>query len=338
MKKLINTLIILSSCLLLTGCQLGYLIQSGYHQALLIKNQEDINEALKSKTLTDEQKRKIQLAVDAKLFAQEHLGLAITKNYTTYVQLDRPYVSYLVQAALPMELKYHYWKFPIVGKIPYKGYFKEEDAKKEAQKFKDQGLDTFVRGVRAFSTLGWLKDPILSPMTSYSDDDLVNLIIHETTHATLYIKSAADFNEQLATFVGNKGTELFYIQKEGKNSTTLQLIKNKNKDDVIFSQFIQKELSELENWYAQKPDPSLKEKRLEEIKEKFKKLNFKTDSYKYFSKMNLNNAVLLGYKTYFNDLSQFEVVYSKSQNMKDFIQKMKSLQGSNSLEADIKKL
>lgn len=323
---------------ILSGCQIDYILKSGYHQALLLKEQEDINEYLKSSDVSPEQKKKLLLVQNVKLFAESDLGLKKSSNYTTYVNLDRKFVSYIVQVAEPFELKYHLWKFPIVGSIPYKGYFVENDAKKEAESFSKEGYDTFVRGVRAYSTLGWFKDAVLSSMMDYQEDDLANLIIHETTHTTLYIKSSADFNEQLATFVGNKGTEIFYEKLEGKDSPTLKKIKLKNEDENVFSQFITTEVQELDSWYksnAGKTTKEEKEKRLTLIQEKFKKLKFKTQQYEYFKNMKLNNAVLLGYKTYVNDLSKFEKIYDKKKSMKDFIETIKKLESSKDPEKDI---
>lgn len=329
------------SGLILSGCQIDYILKSGYHQALLIKKQVPIEEYLKNPNIPPEEKEKLDLVMNIKQFAENDLGLKKSKNYTTFVELDRKFVSYIVQVAYPFELKYRYWKFPIVGKMPYKGYFVEADAKKEAEIYSKDGFDTYVRGVRAYSTLGWFKDPVLSSMMSYDEDDLVNLIIHETTHTTLYIKSSADFNEQLATFVGNKGTELYYEKIEGKNSKTLKKIKLKNEDEKIFSQFITTEMQELDSWYtsnAGKITKDEKEKRLSAIQESFKKLKFQTQAYEYFKNMKLNNAILLGYKTYVNDLSKFEKVYEKYKNMKNFIQSVKTLEGSKDPESDLKKL
>lgn len=330
-------MLLILSLTLFAGCQIDYILKSGYHQALLIKEQEDIEDVQKS-NIPDSQKKKLALVQSVKHFAENDLGLKKSSNYTTYVNLDRKFVSYIVQVAEPFELKYYLWKFPIVGKIPYKGYFVENDAKKEADSFSKEGYDTFVRGVRAYSTLGWFKDAVLSSMMDYQDDDLVNLIIHETTHTTLYIKSSADFNEQLGTFVGNKGTELYYEKIEGKNSPTLKNIKLKNEDETTFSQFITTEIQELDSWYksnAGKINKDEKEKRLSQIQEKFKKLKFKTQAYEYFKTLKLNNAILLGYKTYVNDLSKFEKLYEKKKNMKSFIEAVKTLEGSKDPEKEI---
>ncbi len=323
---------------LLSGCQIDYILKSGYHQALLIKEQEDINEYLKNNDVPLEQKKKLILVQNVKQFAESDLGLKKSSNYTTYVSLDRKFVSYIVQVAEPFELKYHLWTFPIVGSIPYKGYFVEEDAKNEAEIFSKDGYDTFVRGVRAYSTLGWFKDAVLSSMMDYQEDDLVNLIIHETTHTTLYIKSSADFNEQLATFVGNKGTEIFYEKTEGKDSLNLKKIKLKNEDENVFSQFITTEVQELDSWYKSnqgKITKEEKEKRIAQIQDKFKNLKFKTQQYEYFKNLKLNNAILLGYKTYVNDLSKFEKIYDKKKNMKEFIDAVKKLESSKDPEKDI---
>lgn len=321
-----------------TGCQIDYYLKSGYGQAILLKNQKPIQEVLEQ--LPSEKKRKILLILNAKDFAEKDLGLSPSENYTSYVELNRRFVTYIVQVAEPFKLQYHYWHFPFIGSIPYKGFFDQGDAQAEAKIYDDQGFDTFVRGVRAFSTLGWFRDPILSSMLDYDDDDLVNLIIHETTHSTLYIKNNADFNEQLATFVGNKGTELFYIKREGESSPMLELIKKKNLDENLFSQFITKELSNLETWYRDHPKANKDSKvaRLKELQDRFGQLKFGTHTFDYFKKISLNNAVLLGYKTYMNDLSSFELLFKKKGSMKDFLQEVKALEKSDDPKQDLVRL
>ena len=313
-------------------------MKSGYHQALLIKNQEEIEEYIKGENLSEERKLKLRRVLEVKHFSENELGLKKSSNYTTFVNLDRKYVTYIVQVAYPFELKYHLWKFPIVGSVPYKGYFVEADAKKESEEFTQKGFDTFVRGVRAYSTLGWFKDPVLSSMMDYQESDLVNLIIHETSHTTLFIKSTADFNEQLATFIGNRGTELYYKKIEGEDSPTLKLIKSQNEDELLFSQFITTEVQDLEQWYKSKQGNITldeKEKRLSQIQEKFSKIKFKTQKYDFFKKLKLNNAILLGYKTYVNDLSKFEKAYEKFGDMKSFIKAVRALEKSKDPEKDI---
>src|SRR5690606_17864966 len=197
----------------------------------------------------------------------------------------------------------------------------EEDAIEEENKMKALNFDTYLRGVSAYSTLGWFKDPLLSSMLRYKDHDLVNTLIHETVHATLYIKSSADFNERMAVFLGGKGTELFYLKKEGPESKTLKLIEADNYDEKLFSEFIGREIQDLENWYSQQPQDSTSDEsrlaRLGEIQEKFKKQilpKMLTTNYAGFPTISLNNARLLLYKTYLKDLKDFETLFQMVNN------------------------
>ncbi len=322
---------------------MGYLIRSGYDQAQLIRDRVPIANILNDPEIPSDHKRKIRLIDEVRQFSQTQLGLTTTENYKTYVQLNRPYVTYIVQASPPYELDHYLWSFPIVGELPYKGFFNKDDAEAEARNLKVKNFDTMVRGVRAYSTLGWLKDPILSSMMDYKDWDLVNLIIHESTHATVYLKSSADFNEQLASFVAAKGTERFYTFKEGKDSPTLKLIQDSNQDEKNFSIFITEEIGSLKTWYANnRHDTTLKEHRLKEITDRFKKNilpKMKTKDYAKFSDSKLNNAVLMGYKVYSEDLGLFENAYQRlGADMKKFLEYCKELSHSSKPKNELAKI
>lgn len=302
--------------LVLSSCQIGYMIKSGYNQMSLMSQRTPIKEVLENPAVPEETKKKLRLSMEARDFAEKDLKLASTENYSTYVQLDRPYVTYVVNAAPKWKLEHHLWYFPFVGHIPYKGFFNEQEAKEEQEALKKKDLDTYLRGVSAYSTLGWFNDPLLSSMVRYKDHDLVNTIIHETVHATLYIKSSADFNERMAVFLGNRGAELFYLKKEGPRSKVVDLIRRENEDDKIFSKFIGEETAKLEAWYAAQPEGSVTEvarqKRLKEIQNTFLKTvkpHLKSDSYDNFTQIEINNARLLLYKTYLQDLSDFDFLY-----------------------------
>lgn len=317
------TLMILS-VFTLSGCQVPYLAKNAYGQLRLMNARIPIEEALNDSTLNTEEKNKLKLVQEVRKFTAEDLKLNIKENYSSFVKLNQPYVTYVVSAAPRWKLEHYQWYFPIIGHVPYKGYFDEPSAKNLELELKNQGMDTYLRGVAAFSTLGWFKDPIYSSMLRYKEHDLVNTIIHESVHASIFIKSSADFNEQLAVFLAGKGTERFYKQKEGKNSATLKLIQNENYDDAIFSLFISKEVKALSDWYNQiAKDPKISEQDKEAWRqEKFSKIkeNFQkdiepkllTNSLKYFTRIELNNARLLLFKTYMDDLNDFEALYEKT--------------------------
>ena len=319
---------------LIAGCQISYLVKSASGQADLLRRRVPIEEALKDPELTDEQKRKLRLAEEARAFAESELGLKRTLNYTSFVRLKHPYVTWVVSAAPKNELKAYNWKYPLVGALPYKGYFDPESAKTEAESLKAEGYDVYVRGVTAYSTLGWFRDPLLSSMLAYKDHDLVNTIIHETVHATIYIKSQADFNERLATFFGNKGVEEFYKKREGDNGTTRSLIENEKHDERVFSEFMAKEIADLGKWYEQRRgvviDETERLARLASIKERFRaevrpRLRV-PNSYKNFEASELNNARLLVHRLYNENLDDFETLFRKLgsdfHKMLDFCKKL----------------
>lgn len=330
---------------LLTGCQLGYYLSSGYNQMALLSQRVPIEKAIKDPNLSAEDKSKLELAQEARHFAENTLKLKPTKNYTSFVKLDRPYVTYVVSAAPKWKLEHYQWDYFWVGKMPYRGFFNEADAKKEQEKYDKMNYDTFLRGVSAYSTLGYFKDPILSSMLRYKNHDLVNTVIHESVHATIYIKNSADFNERLATFLGNKGTDLFYAQQKSEaGAKELEQIAAESKDEALFSEFISKEIKSLDEWYKQQTEQSedVRKNRIKEIQTRFTtelKPKLRSESYKRFPEIELNNARLLVYKTYMEDLSDFEKLYQKvGGDFSLFIERCRSLEKHEKPEQGLKDL
>ena len=331
--------------LLFSSCQLGYYFRSAKNQIGMMSSRIPIDEALSSEKLSHEQKRKIELSQNARIYAFEKLQLKKTDNYNSYIDLGRPYVSWVVHAAEKWQMKNFEWKYPIVGSMPYKGFFTEKEAEDEATIMNDQGYDTYVRGVSAYSTLGWFTDSLLSSMLRYKDHDLVNTIIHEITHTTLYVKNNADFNERLAVFIGNKGTEMFYKDFEGADSSTLKTIAAENEDDHLFSEFISRELKDLEQWYKDNGsvrNNEVREERLQQVFKNFEtqlKPNLKTNSYNKFTKEKMNNAYLGVYKTYMQNLNDFEEAYKRyNSDLLKFIEAVKQLENSKNPEEDLKRI
>jgi predicted aminopeptidase len=311
---------------------MSYLVRSGYDQFSLLRQREPIEDILKRKDLKPNERQKLELTLHVRDFGVKHLGLKEAKSYRTYVDIERPFVTYIVTVAEKWRLEPKLYWYPLVGKLPYKGYFSKADAEQEAAQFDREKYDVMVRGVTAYSTLGWFEDPLLSSMISGEDHHLVNLIFHESAHATMYFKSQADFNEQLATFVGNTGTELYYTQTEGPTSPTLLKIANENHDEKKFSQFISGELKSLKVWYEElkNKDESLRQTRFQEIQNRFQKEvlpQLKTDAYKGFAKAKLSNASLLYLKTYIYELSEFQKLYDHlHKDMKAFLKFCKTLE------------
>ena len=328
----------------LNSCQMGYIINSAHQQFSMMKTRVDIKTELKKTDLSDDTRKKLNLALVVRDFSFDQLKLKKTDNYNTYINLNRPYVTWVVHGAYKWEMKTYEWSYPFLGDLPYKGFFTEAEAIEESKKLEDQGYDSFVRGVSAYSTLGYFTDSVLSSMLKYKEHDLVNTLIHELVHTTLYIKNNADFNERLAVFIGNKGTELFYKKLEGENSKTLDLIKKENADDVVFSQFISKRLTELESWYKTNTSRSESEReaQFEKIKNDFNQTELKKMQTKNYNKTfdkKMNNAYLGLFKTYLSDMDDFEKIYQKyNSDLLLFIEKMKLLEKSKDPMKDLKTL
>lgn len=344
--KPLSYLKILSLWLVLVSTSGCYTLKSAYHQMSLLNSREDYEDVLKRPDLKLEQKNKILFAQEVLRFAENDLGLNSNGNYSKIVMLNRSYVTYVVSAAEPWSLKSYDWYFPIVGNVPYLGFFSEDEALEEEKELKKKGLDTYQRGVSAYSTLGWFRDPLLSSMLRYDDHTLAETLIHELIHTTFWVKNSAEFNERLASFLGRKGAQIFYQNKEGSTSATSQLITDEAFDEKLFSEFITLEVKLLDQWYKElkKENRSFeaKESRIKEIQSKFESTvlkKMKTDSWSRFSHMKLNNARLVMYRTYLSDFSAFEKLWALTQqNIKAFLKACEPLKNSKDPDKELQKI
>ncbi|MDR0600458.1 MAG: aminopeptidase [Treponema sp.] len=255
---------------------------------------------------------------DIRRFALDELGLKESKNYTRYVEIDRDYLAAVVSASAADSFTRHYWRFPVVGALPYKGFFDPEDARKEAARLKAQGLDVWIRGVDAFSTLGWFRDPLYSYMKNYSPHQLADLIIHELLHATVFIRGQSGFNEQLAEFVGTQGARLYIESRFGPDSGEYRGIDADRADRAAFLAFTGALTAELETLYASSVSGEEKRAKKEAIikaaRERFARDYagvFKSETYRGVSSLPVNNAYLDLYRLYHGEDRFFAGLYEK---------------------------
>jgi len=273
----------------------------------------------------------VQRVENIRRFAIEELGLKKSKNYTRYVELDRDYLAAVVSASAKDSFKRYEWWFPVTGNVPYKGFFNVADAREERAKLEKKDLDVWVRGVDAFSTLGWFRDPLYSYMKKYSDRSLADLIIHELLHATVYLKGQSQFNEELAEFVGTEGSRL-YMEKTGRALDDSGAA-DAQADREAYSAFIRGLIAELDELY--KTDLSREEKLqkkaevIEAAKARFNisyEENFKTDNYRGFSELQINNAYLELFRLYYEEDHYYKDLYEKSgSDLAKFISAAKTL-------------
>src|SRR5690606_12700456 len=153
--------------------------------------------------------------LQARDFADHALDLNVGESYTTYSWVESDTLLLVVTASEKVRFRAHTWWFPIVGHVPYKGFFNFDAARAEAQRLETQGYDVQVRPSSAFSTLGWFNDPVLNTLLRYDDVSLAGTVIHELLHNTIYIPSRISFNESFANFVGERGAIEFFCNREG---------------------------------------------------------------------------------------------------------------------------
>ena len=199
-------LVATAGILLLTSCDTArYLWQAAGGQLSLIRNAQPIPDVLANPRTPAETRRKLELAQQVRQFALTELGLPDHGSFRSFVDLNRPHVVWNVFSAPEFSLDLRTRCFPVVGCVAYQGFFREADARAEEQKRRANGDDVMVGGISAYSTLGYLKDPVLSSMFTYSDAWLVRTIIHELSHPALYVAGDTMFSESYATTIENEG-------------------------------------------------------------------------------------------------------------------------------------
>ncbi|MCE7994201.1 MAG: aminopeptidase [Roseivirga sp.] len=283
-------------------------------QLNVVNNAVPLEEFLEMPETTDEQRFKVGVIREARTFAFDSLGINYSDNYTKiFDQEDKPSM-YVVTACEPFEFKARLWKFPVVGSVPYKGFFSREKAMEEARSIKAaDSIDVSVRTAGGWSTLGWFNDPVLSNMLKRSEGDLASLIIHELTHGTLYIKDSVTFNENLASFIGDKGAVLFLEAKYGKGAAEVDKFLARQADEELFKSYMLFASKKLDSTYTAIVDfekgkkQEIKDQVIEDIRSGIDTVSFMSDRYKgYFEKYKPNNTFFMSFLRYNSQLELLE--------------------------------
>jgi predicted aminopeptidase len=196
----------LLGCLLLGACStLEYYSQAGRGHLQLMQQREPIEQLLADSSTDAVLRQRLSLALQVRNFATSHLGLPDNQSYRVYADIQRPVLLWNVFITPEFSLTPELQCFPIAGCVAYRGYFDLNRARGAAALAWQTGMDSWVGGVEAYSTLGWFDDPLLSSMLQRDDQQLAAVIFHELAHQQLYLADDTAFNESFASFVERQG-------------------------------------------------------------------------------------------------------------------------------------
>ena len=297
------------------GCSPTYVLRAGWEEARILSARRPIRAVIHDTTVARETRDKLRLVLDARDFAERDLGLRAGASYEEYAELHRDTLALNVLAAPEFALTWKTWWFPIVGHVPYKGFFDFDAAHREAAELSEQGYDVSVRVVSAFSTLGWFPDPILSTTLRLDSLGLVETVIHEITHSTYFPTGQADFNESFANFVGHRGAIEFFCEAV-RDPGACQGAQLRWEDTRTFGRFFHSILDPLREVYASaQPDEAKRRAKREVFEEAVRRFDeeYRPQLHARYGAIDpgrLDNAWIMSRRLYYTRLDDFEAVHS----------------------------
>src|SRR5688572_3615727 len=231
-----------------------YVLRAGWEEAKILSRRKPIEEVIADPSTDAALKQRLRLVLAAREYAQDTLGLEAGESFTTYSRLETDTLVLLLSAAYRDRLEAYRWWFPVVGRLPYKGYFDPEAALAARDDFRARGFDTYVRPAAAFSTLGWFNDPLLSTTVRGDTTWLVNTVIHELSHNTLFVAGNAEFSESFASFIGSRGAAAFFRSRNAPLAA--EAVVDDWANDQVLGRFWEQTAKALDSAYAAWPNDS----------------------------------------------------------------------------------
>ena len=307
--------------LLTAGTRTGrYLMRAAWEEGRILRGRRSIAELVRDSTTDAVTRGKLQLVLDVRAFAVESLGLPAKDAFTKYTRLRSDTLVLVLSGAARDALTPVTWWFPVVGRVPYKGFFDVRQAQREETRMRDRGFDAYLRPAPAFSTLGWFNDPVLSTTLRADSADVANTVVHELTHNRYYAKGEAVFNESFANFVGARGAAAFFRARG--DTTNARLCDQRWEDEKRLGVFWKLVADSLEAGYAKHPGVEGKPERLAARERVYtwarRQLvdsvgpQLTTFPPSYASRVRLDNAALLSRRVYMTDLARFDLAWEAS--------------------------
>ena len=315
-----------------TGC---YLSRAGWEEAKILAGRRRIVRLVDDATTDPATRARLELVLQARGFAADSIKLRTGDSFTTYSHLERDTLVLVVSGAYRDRLEPYTWWFPIVGRVPYKGFFDFGAAQDLARDLERRGYDSYVRPSAAFSTLGWFNDPLLSTTLRLDSINLANTVIHEVTHNTFYKAGQAVFNESFANFVGARGSAWFFRSRG--DSASAAFADADWEDDKRMGAFWASLYRSLDSAYKAHPGDSARATRLAVrdtiyARGKVHLVNdvapkLRTIAPARMARIRIdNNAALLARRIYLTDLELFDRVWEReNRDLRRTIERVVSL-------------
>ena len=240
----------------LSGCTLpGYYAQAARGQISLLWRSEPIDSVISDPSVSESRRQQLILANRIRQFAVEQLALPDNASYTRFVDVQQPYVLWNVFAAPRFSTELVTWCFPVAGCVAYRGYFSRQDAFRFAEQMRQKGYDVSVGGVKTYSTLGWLSDPLPNTVLDLAEEDLAGLLFHELAHQVIYVTDDTTFNESFATLVEHEGVRQWLAQSDRQVDFDAFEDRSHRRDEVI--KLVLNHQAQLAAMYAEDLTPSI---------------------------------------------------------------------------------
>ena len=278
----------------LAGC---YFAKLAGLQLGLINRQRQLAPALRDEP-DAERRRLLALVPELRAFARNVMQLRPGKNYTGYYATEQKGIVFILSASAKTRLEpYTFW-FPVVGSVPYKSFVDEADAEEQERELQGAGYDTWLGRAKAYSTLGFFRDPITTVMMRKGTVRFVEVLLHEMAHARHYVPGQTEWNEQLASLVGIEGTNHFLRSHYGHDPALIAELEQHVERTRVREAAVERTLALAERLYASgKPDAVVLRER-EPLFERLRAELVALDPEQDHSELVVNNARLLQYKRY----------------------------------------
>ena len=294
-----------------------YLARAGWEEGRILWRRRPIAELVRDLTIPPVRRAKLELVLDARQFAADSVGLDAGESFTTFSQLDRDTLVLVLSGSYRDLLKAKTWWFPVVGRVPYKGFFDFGAAREAVAALQGDGFDTYLRPASAFSTLGFFNDPLLPTTLRQDSLDLANTVIHELTHNTFYARGEAVFNESFANFVGARGAAWFFRTRG--DEAAARVVEARWEDEKLMARFWGRLHHVVDSTFDAHPGDSLRGLRLAlrdslyaaartEIQREIKP-RVRTIPPGALDRIRIDNAALLARRVYSTELELFDAVW-----------------------------